>query len=388
MITPKVIQEQVALKLDEKQCSRCLICTSLCPYGAVTKEEQTGKTILDIEKCQVCGLCYSNCPSKAFDVAYYDFDSLVHYIEKAKEQYDSDNLVVMCKGSSPDFSSIDKLFGISKFVPLSVPCVGRVPIEVFLRAMQQGINKIHILACDEDYCRFERGSSVTGRKIILLNSILKQFGKEPIAFKKNTLKVKVDADLCISCGNCVWYCPYHAATLDSTAVHFDLKACRGCGLCVAMCPARALELEHWEGDYLSTVIAKAAKETAGSPKIMVFRCQWATFPSLNGDLPANTSVIDLPCASRVDMIHILTAMQNGIDGILVAACSEEDCKQEKAGGKAKKTVDKLKKRLAEIGMGERLHFITSAPRFPERFNNELQQFSEKIASLSLKEKVK
>ena len=102
----EVNQEQVGLKLNEEQCGRCSVCYSLCPYGAVSREAGTGKTILDIEKCQVCGLCYSNCPSKAFDILFYDINSLVRYLEKARKKKDIDTLVIMCKGSSPNFTGV------------------------------------------------------------------------------------------------------------------------------------------------------------------------------------------------------------------------------------------------------------------------------------------
>jgi len=379
---------EVAVKVNEEYCSRCSVCYSLCPYEAVTKNVATGKTFLDIEKCQVCGICYSNCPSGAIDILYYDMDTLTRYLERAKQKYDSDTLVVMCRGSAPNVDVAEKLFGLTKFVPLSVPCVGRVPQEVFFQAMLMGITKIYVLACDEDYCRFEKGSSVTGRKILALNSLLAQlgYGEDAITLKRNSLKVKVDRDSCISCGNCVFYCPYDAAKLKSPGgVSFDLAACRGCGLCVAMCPAFALDLENWEKESISALISRLASGMQ-SPSILVFRCQWAVFPSLNGaELPTNVRCIDLPCASRVDILHILEAFQKGIDGVLIAACSEEDCKQERGSGKAQHSVEMLRKSLGQLGLQDRLHFCSVAPRNPEGFTRELEQFSQRVGAIGLKE---
>lgn len=386
-MSQQVTQDVVAVKQNEDYCSNCSICSSLCPYEALKREVETGKILLDIEKCQVCGLCYSTCPARAIDILYYDLDSLNNYLEKAKREYDSDTLVIMCRGSAPDFSGVEKLFGISKFIPLIVPCVGRIPEEIYFNALLMGIEKINVLACDEDYCRYDRGSTVTGRKIFALNLLLDQlgYGQEVITLKRHSLKVTVDANLCIACGNCVFYCPYNAAKLESPGgINFDLTACRGCGLCVAMCPAIALDLENWEKERISTLITKLTSEME-SPKILVFRCQWAVFPPLNGGLSPNIRFIDLPCAARVDNFHILEAFQKGIDGILIAACSEEDCKQERVSGKSQRSIANLSKRLSQIGFQDRLHFCTVAPRHPEELDRELEQFGQKINAIGSKE---
>jgi len=121
------------------------------------------------------------------------------------------------------------------------------------------------------------------------------------------------------------------------------------------------------------------------PKILVFRCQWAVFPPLNGGLSPNIRFIDLPCAARVDNFHILEAFLKGIDGVLIAACSEEDCKQEKVSGKAQHAIATLGKRLSQIGFQDRLYFCTVAPRYPEEFDRELDQFSQKIRAIRSKE---
>ena len=111
-----VTQEVVAVKQNEDYCSNCSICSTLCPYEALKKDPETGKILLEIEKCQVCGLCYSACPAKAIDTIYYDVASLTGYLERAKQEYDSDTLVIMCRGSAPDFAGVGEMFGVTKVI--------------------------------------------------------------------------------------------------------------------------------------------------------------------------------------------------------------------------------------------------------------------------------
>jgi coenzyme F420-reducing hydrogenase delta subunit/formate hydrogenlyase subunit 6/NADH:ubiquinone oxidoreductase subunit I len=386
-LSEQVTEEKVAVKIKEDSCSRCTICISLCPFDALKKDVENDKTILEIEKCQVCGLCYSACPSHVVDIMYYDLESLTRYLQKAKKQYASDTLVIMCKGSAPDLAGIEKLFGVTKFIPLTVPCVGRIPEDVFLKAITMGIKKIYVLACDEDYCRYDSGSPVEGRRIMALNLMLSQlgYGKEAIVLKHNSLKVQVNQDLCIGCGNCVFYCPWEAPSLVTPgAVKVDLDKCHGCGLCVSMCPAFALDLDNWEQDRISLLISQLAAEMA-SPKVLVFCCQWAVFPTLDEKTKNNIRYIYLPCAARVDTAHIVEAFGKGVDGVLIAACTVDDCKLEGAGGKVQRPIAALQERLGQVGYRDRLSFCTVSPRYPEAFAKELAQFSKQIANIGKEE---
>jgi coenzyme F420-reducing hydrogenase delta subunit/Na+-translocating ferredoxin:NAD+ oxidoreductase RNF subunit RnfB len=379
-LSQTVAETKVAVNINDDHCSRCTVCSSLCPYDAITQDRDNHRMVLDIEKCQVCGICYSACPAKAIDTIYYSCGSVLKYLEKVKPQYKSDTLVIMCKGSAPDFGEVSRLFGVKDFIPLAVPCVGRISEEVLLGVMVAGIKKINILACDEDYCRFHRGSPLAGRRVIALNRMLEQlgYGEEAITMKRNSLKVTVDKDLCIACGTCVAYCPYHAPTLTSEGgISFDLDACRGCGLCVALCPAFALDMDNWERARISDLIPKLLNEIK-PPKILVFRCQWADYPPLNGDMSPNIGTIDMPCAGRVEAVHVLEALQNGADGVMVVACSEDDCKQEGVSAKSEKVVARIKEKLAQIGLGDKLGFSAVSPRYPGQVEEKVREFRQSL----------
>lgn len=376
-------QKQVGVDINDDYCSRCFICSSLCPFEAIRKDPETERMVLEIERCQACGLCYSSCPAQAIDIIYYDMDSLTRYLEKAKQEYISDSLVIMCKGCAPEREVVEKIFGISEFVPLSVPCVGRVPENVFLTAISSlGMKNIYVLACQEDYCRFDRGSSTATRKIIALNLLLEQlaYGK-PISLKQNSLKVTVNKDKCIACGNCAYHCPYDAATLVSGTADIDEASCRGCGICVSLCPAFALELYYWEGDRISSQVSSLMSGET-KPKSVVFRCQWSVFPSLNGTNDPDVGVIELPCAGRVDAMHVLEALSKGAEGVLIAACPEEDCKSETGSREGRRAITVLQRTLSQIGMEEKPHFCSVSPRYPGAFEDALKEFKEKLANPS------
>ena len=66
--------------------------------------------------------------------------------------------------------------------------------------------------------------------------------------------------------------------------------------------------------------------------------------------PADIKIIQVPCTGRVDILHLLNAIEDGADGVYVAGCLEGECHYISGNLKARKKVAYVKKTLTEIGI--------------------------------------
>jgi Fe-S-cluster-containing hydrogenase component 2 len=74
--------------------------------------------------------------------------------------------------------------------------------------------------------------------------------------------VRLKAELCISCGNCVEACPFRAVLWDGEQNKPEI--CVHCGYCVPYCPYDVLRLEEVASTPTSGAqAAGSAAETAG-----------------------------------------------------------------------------------------------------------------------------
>ena len=241
--------EEPPISLESRYCSACLVCASSCPFEAFSREEETGEITIDIEKCQVCGVCYSGCPAGAIRAAYYSFDSLIHYLEGMMKPKRLRTMVLTCRGSVPSDVSLKDIVSFPDFIPLYVPCVGRVPVEFFLKTVSMGVEKIVVAMCREKYCHYKDGSSICKLKLALLRSLVQQLGYSTDTFRLETLGsfACVDETKCALCLTCLRVCKSGAPFFDRTEaikVEIDVEKCSGCGVCVGECPAKAMELRY------------------------------------------------------------------------------------------------------------------------------------------------
>ena len=78
-------------------------------------------------------------------------------------------------------------------------------------------------------------------------------------------------------------------------------------------------------------MSEAAESTNWEPKILAFLCNWCSYAGadLAGtsriQYPPNVRVIRVPCSGRVNPLHIVSALRQGADGVLVSGCHPGDC---------------------------------------------------------------
>ncbi|MCJ7573933.1 hydrogenase iron-sulfur subunit [Candidatus Bathyarchaeota archaeon] len=110
--------------------------------------------------------------------------------------------------------------------------------------------------------------------------------------------------------------------------------------------------------------------TGFEPKIVGFLCNWCSYAGadLAGvsrfQYPPNIRVIRVMCSGRVHPSHILEALKNGADGVLVAGChTPNDCHYISGNFKAERRIAMLKKLMAQLGLEPerlRLEWISAA----------------------------
>jgi F420-non-reducing hydrogenase iron-sulfur subunit len=100
------------------------------------------------------------------------------------------------------------------------------------------------------------------------------------------------------------------------------------------------------------------------------------------DYPPNVKIIKVPCTGRVDVIHILKALEDGADGVMVAGCLEGDCHYQSGNLRAKKRVTYVQNILDQIGFGaERVAMYNLSAGMGVRFAEIAREITEKVKEL-------
>ncbi len=98
--------------------------------------------------------------------------------------------------------------------------------------------------------------------------------------------------------------------------------------------------------------------------------------------PSNIKVIQVPCSGRVDILHLLKAIEDGADGVYIAGCLEGECHFLTGNLKARRKVNYVKKVLSELGIEpERVEMYNLSAGEGPRFVEIAKEMTEQIRGL-------
>lgn len=203
-------------------------------------------------------------------------------------------------------------------------------------------------------------------------------------------KAVVDNGKCTFCLTCYRCCPHGAIYWEAAENKAVISpvACQTCGICASECPMDAIQI----GGFSDTEVkAEFLEALAGSdPRIIAFCCQNSAFEAgqmaaqFKMTLPAGLQMVKVPCAGKVDLDYILTALAEGADGVLVLTCHEGNCKSERGNTYASWRVEEAQRMLEEAGYDkDRLQFATLASNMGKEFSNLLLDMEARIKELGL-----
>jgi heterodisulfide reductase subunit A len=84
LLSAKTVQisAQVAYS-SPAYCSGCGVCVAICPFGAPSLDEETGKAAVNPAQCKGCGLCVASCRSGALNLKGFDQAQTFAMIDQA-----------------------------------------------------------------------------------------------------------------------------------------------------------------------------------------------------------------------------------------------------------------------------------------------------------------
>lgn len=78
----KVKISPVIAGINEEHCSGCKVCVPLCPYTAITYDEEKKVCHVNEAVCKGCGTCVASCPSGALNVKHFSNQQIFRQIEE------------------------------------------------------------------------------------------------------------------------------------------------------------------------------------------------------------------------------------------------------------------------------------------------------------------
>jgi heterodisulfide reductase subunit A len=80
----------VVAEVDAAACSGCQACVGVCPFGAITFNEDEAVAEVNQALCKGCGTCAATCPSECITLFGFTHKQIYTQVDEALKELDSE----------------------------------------------------------------------------------------------------------------------------------------------------------------------------------------------------------------------------------------------------------------------------------------------------------
>ena len=138
----------------------------------------------------------------------------------------------------------------------------------------------------------------------------------------------------------------------------------------------------------SAATSAAAGATSADRKIVAFCCRECAYAAADASanartpLPPTVRLVLMPCTGRVSPLHLLKALAEGADGVMVAGCLLGQCHYREGNFNAVDRVAFVQRLLESVGVEpERCRMFTMSAGEPPKFVAAVREMDRAIGGL-------
>ncbi|KAA0001243.1 MAG: hydrogenase iron-sulfur subunit [Thermoplasmata archaeon] len=158
----------------------------------------------------------------------------------------------------------------------------------------------------------------------------------------------LDEEACSGCRVCEEICPSLHFDQEKKIICVNTTSCKGCGVCVSICPSNALQQPQLDDGSIIHAFN-------GGIKTKPFDCKFC--PVSVGEGKGDIRIF---CSGRVEISHILNAVLNGMNVVIIGCYYGEG-----KGNEVKEKVEIAQQLLEIMGIKNAIEVLSSQKELPD-----------------------
>jgi heterodisulfide reductase subunit A len=174
--------EAITSRIDESLCTKCGVCASVCPYGAITWKKGQPAVVVEAA-CAGCGNCGAACKFEAVTMRHFTDEQMVAQVRAVLAEDPQDKVFAFacnwCSYAGGDMAGISRLAYPASNRVVRTMCSARVSEEMVLEAFRCGAPVVLVSGCHYADCHYINANRQTVKRVQHLWDVLERAGVRP-----------------------------------------------------------------------------------------------------------------------------------------------------------------------------------------------------------------